>query len=56
MMCQLETLHNAGCRIGGNFSMDSMSFNFRPSINIKTSVLVDSGDGTSSKPYTLKLS
>ena len=47
---------NAGCRIGGNFSMDSKSFNFRPSINIKTSVLVDSGDGTSSNPYTLKLS
>ena len=28
---------------------------FRPSINLKADVMIDSGDGTSSNPYTLKL-
>ena len=28
---------------------------FRPSINLKADVMIDSGDGTSSSPYTLKL-
>ena len=32
------------------------SYVFRPSINLKSSVLINGGDGTSSNPYTLKLS
>ena len=32
------------------------SYTFRPSINLNVSVLVDGGDGTSSNPYTVKIS
>ena len=32
------------------------SYAFRPSINLKAELLVDGGDGTSSNPYTVKLS
>ncbi len=34
----------------------SSLFNFRPTINIKASVLINSGDGTQENPYTVKLS
>ena len=33
----------------------SNSIAFRPSVNLKADVMIDSGDGTSSNPYTLKL-
>ena len=35
--------------------VDSNFCTFRPSINIKSSVLINGGDGTSENPYTLKL-
>ena len=38
-----------------NSNVDSTSV-FRPSINLKASVLINGGDGTSSNPYTVKLS
>ena len=36
-------------------SMVYTSLAFRPSINLKASVLINGGDGTSSNPYTVKL-
>ena len=43
---------------GGNVVVNfyvGISGAFRPSINIKTSVLINGGDGTKENPYTLKL-
>ena len=36
--------------------VNATNFALRPAINIKSSVLINGGDGTSSNPYTLKLS
>ena len=44
---------NSGECIGDSVRGNSA---FRPSINLKASVLINGGDGTSSNPYTLKLS
>ena len=45
---------------GSNGSINSSyvgnTYALRPSINLKASVLINGGDGTSSNPYTLKLS
>ena len=41
--------------IGGGFVINN-SYAFRPSLSLKASVLINGGDGTSSNPYTLKLS
>ena len=40
----------------GTNSVHSTSYVFRPSLSLKASVLINGGDGTSSNPYTLKLS
>ena len=38
-----------------NSSFVGNSLTFRPSINLKASVLINGGDGTKENPYTLKL-
>ena len=44
---------------GGIFSHDNSvhyAYAFRPSVNLKASVLINGGDGTKANPYTVKLS
>ena len=51
-----ELLYDSGSS-GSIFSSSVNSpLTFRPSINLKSNVLVGGGDGTSSNPYTIKLS